>query len=214
MKVFQKNLNWISVGYLLVGLALILWPSFLLQAVCYAVGILVLIAGLSSIFSYLKTREELFSARFTLVLGLVVSALGLFLLLQPKTVAGILPLIVGLFVLFDGLGRLQTAWGLKKAGYERWWGLALPSLLSAILGAVVVFNPFGTAALMVQVVGVILLVEGLINISTGVLAKNVFEKLEKEMEEEQEEFEEFVADQDHTFHTNQKKSIDVEWKEL
>lgn len=212
---FQKNLNWVSIGYLVVGVALIFWPAGLLQAVCYAVGGLVLIAGLSSIFSYLKTKNEMFSAKFMLVLGILVSGLGLFLLLQPKTVASILPLVVGLFVLVDGLGRLQTAWQVKKTGYEQWWKMALPSLFSALLGGIIVLNPFGTAALMVQVVGLILAIEGIINLVTLKYANNIFEQMRQQEQAVEQVFEEFLPDADNTIVPHaEDTSIDVTWKEL
>ncbi len=213
MKSFQKSLNWISIGYLIVGIALILWPEALLQTACYIIGAIVLIAGLSSIFSYLKIKDEMFSARVTLVIGIVVSGLGLFLLLQPKTVASILPVIVGLFVLFDGISRLQTAWHLKQAGYEKWWGMAIPSLISAGLGGLILFNPFGTAALMVQMIGLILTFEGIINLSTGLFARNIFKKMENVEQEMEEVFEEFVPDPQNTIKTSH-KTIDADFKEL
>lgn len=213
MKSFQKSLNWISIGYLIVGIALIVWPQTLLQTACYIIGAIVLIAGLSSIFSYLKIKDEIFSARVTLVIGVVVSGLGLFLLLQPKTVASILPVIVGLFVLFDGISRLQTAWRLKQASYEKWWGMAIPSLISAGLGGLILFNPFGTAALMVQMIGLILTFEGIINLSTGLFARNIFKKMENAEQEMEEVFEEFVPDAEHIIETNH-KTIDADFREL
>ena len=213
MKSFQKSLNWISIGYLLAGIALILWPQTLLQTVCYIIGVIVLLVGLSSIFSYLKVKDEMFSAQVTLVIGIILSGLGLFLLLQPKTLASILPIIVGLFVLFDGISRLQTAWQLKQAGYEKWWGMAIPSLISAGLGGLILFNPFGTASLMVQMIGLILTFEAIINISTGLFARKIFKNMENAEQEVEEIFEEFLPDTECTNETNH-TTIDADWKEL
>ncbi len=220
MKSFQKSLNYLSVCCLLVGIALMIWPAQLLQTACYAVGILVLFVGLSSIFTYLRTKERQFSSGFRLLTGIILSGLGLFLLLQPKTVASVLPIIVGLFVFFDGLSRVQTAWQLKQAEYTGWWKLALPSLLSAGLGALIFFNPFDTATLMVQVVGGILTFEGIANLFTGIFSARILRDLEKmgqqmeqEMQEDFEEFEEFQPDADQIFRTPN-KPIDTDWKEL
>ena len=217
MKSFQKSLNYLSVCYLLIGIALMIWPAQLLQIACYAVGAIVLFAGLSSIIAYLRTKDQLFSSGFTLMMGIVISGLGLFLLLQPKTVASVLPIIVGLFVFFDGIGRLQTAWQLKQAEYANWWKLTLPSVLSAGLGALIFFNPFDTATLMVQVVGAILTFEGVLNLFTSIFTSRVLRNLEKmgrQMDQEMEELEQAAMEEDHAFRPEGQKPIDTEWKEL
>ena len=66
-------------------------------------------------------RSGFFFSYFTLLFGVAASALGVFLLIKPDTVVSVLPILIGLFIVFDGVVRLQSAFDLKRAGFTAWW---------------------------------------------------------------------------------------------
>ena len=55
----------------------------------------------------------------------------------------ILPIVFGLFVIFDSLGRVQSALELRRCGYGSWKGFLLLALLSVVLGVVMIVTPLG-----------------------------------------------------------------------
>lgn len=75
-----------------------------------------------------------------------------------------LPVVFGLFVIFDSLGRVQNALELRRCQYSSWKGFLLLALLSVVLGIVMVVNPFGAMETLVMAIGVILIVEGALNL--------------------------------------------------
>ena len=53
----------------------------------------------------------------------------------------VLPVVFGLFVIFDAIGRVQNALDLRRCGYDSWKGFLLLPVLSVVLGVVLIVNP-------------------------------------------------------------------------
>ena len=60
--------------------------------------------------------------------------LGLLFLLRPVIVASVLPVILGLFIVVDGLVNLKRALELRRMLYLRWTVPLVLSAVSAVLG--------------------------------------------------------------------------------
>jgi uncharacterized membrane protein HdeD (DUF308 family) len=115
---------------------------------------------------YFVAERGLFQSQITLVSGIVCLALGAFLILRSDVVVRILPILFGLFVVFDSLGRIQSALELRRCEYPSWKGVLLLALLSVALGVIMIVNPFGTMETLVMAIGIILLIEGALNLLT------------------------------------------------
>ncbi len=170
MKFLKKSYFASSLAFILLGLALLLWPEVSLRVVCYLFGALILLKGLLSIWAYVRAEERFFFSYFTLLFGVAASALGVFLLIKPDTVVSVLPILIGLFIVFDGVVRLQSAFDLKRAGFTAWWSFLLLALLSAVLGVLMIWNPFATVQVLVMAIGIILLIEGALNLISAIYA--------------------------------------------
>ena len=70
----------------------------------------------------------------------------------------------GLFVIFDSLGRIQNALELRRCQYSSWKGFLLLALLSIVLGVVMIVDPFGAMETLVMAIGIILILEGALNL--------------------------------------------------
>lgn len=169
--------------YLALGLALLAWPDMSAQLLCYACGGALLAAGLIAIWRYATREAKWFYAYFTLVYGLLFSVVGIFLLVKPGLVLTILPLVFGVFVLFDSVGRVQNALELRRAGWPHWWALLLFALLSVVLGAVIIADPFAAQRLLLQVIGGILLVEAVLGLACALYTNTMLRTLEKQAEQ-------------------------------
>ena len=183
----MKNLKWnlilMSLLYIGLGIFLLLGPGMALNIVCYALGGVVLACAAVQLVRYFTAERGLFQSQLTLIFGLVCLGLGVFLLIRSDIVVRILPVVFGLFVLFDSLGRVQNALELRRGGYSNWKVFLALALLSVVLGVVMTLNPFATMELLVMAIGVILVVEGAINLLGGLytaLAVRRFNKLHPE----------------------------------
>jgi uncharacterized membrane protein HdeD (DUF308 family) len=166
MKNLKWNLVFLSFVYLALGAFLLLQPGIALNIVCYALGALVLLCAAVQLVRYFVAERGLFQSQITLVSGIVCLALGAFLILRSDVVVRILPILFGLFVVFDSLGRIQSALELRRCEYPSWKGVLLLALLSVVLGVIMIVNPFGTMETLVMAIGIILLIEGALNLLT------------------------------------------------
>jgi uncharacterized membrane protein HdeD (DUF308 family) len=166
MKNLKWNLVFLSFMYLALGAFLLLQPGIALNIVCYALGALVLLCAAVQLVRYFVAERGLFQSQITLVSGIVCLALGAFLILRSDVVVRILPILFGLFVVFDSLGRIQSALELRRCEYPSWKGVLLLALLSVALGVIMIVNPFGTMETLVMAIGIILLIEGALNLLT------------------------------------------------
>ncbi len=182
-KKLKWNLILMSLLYLGLGIFLLLVPGTALNVVCYALGAVVLICAVVQLVRYFAVERGIFQSQLTLISGLVCLALGAFLIIRSDIVVRILPSVFGLFVIFDSLGRIQNALELRRCNYESWKGFLALALLSVVLGVVMIMNPFGTMETLVMAIGVILIVEGTLNLLSAlytVIAVKRFMKLHPE----------------------------------
>mgnify|MGYP002580753575 FL=1 len=80
--------------------------------------------------------------------------------------ASVLPVILGLFIVVDGLVNLKRALELRRMLYLRWTVPLVLSAVSAVLGLVIVFQPFLAAEALVMLIGAVLIYEGLSDLWT------------------------------------------------
>ncbi len=171
-----------SIAYLLLGLALLIWPAHSLRLVCYLFGGVILLKGVTSVWAFVRSTEKFFFSYFSLIFGIIACAFGLFLLIKPDIVVSVLPFLVGIFILLDGFVRLQSAFELRRAGMPNWWSFLALAAFSALLGIVIAVNPFETVEFLVMAIGTVLLVEGILNLASSFYAGRVLRTLSKTVE--------------------------------
>ena len=190
MKTLKWNMVILSAVYAALGLVLLFWPDKVLGGICILIGWLVAGTGIVQTVRFFIARDRLFFAPLTLLTGLVSLGLGLFLLLRSDIILTALPLVFGLFVVFDSVGRIQNALELRRCGMSSWKGIFAMGLVSVVLGLVVLFNPFGTLQALAMGIGIILIVEGVLNLlSMGYTALMV-----KQVEKARDDYEDAVED--------------------
>ena len=132
-----------AILYVILGLVLLLWPGVSAVVFCYAFGGVLLAYGVVTVVSFFLRDSRQGSFVFELLLGIIAAALGLLFLLRPAIVATILPVILGLFIVVDGLVNLKRALELRRMAYVRWNIPLWLSVGSVALGAFIVFQPLG-----------------------------------------------------------------------
>ena len=183
VKKLKWNLILMRLLYVGLGIFLVMKPGTALNIVCYALGGVVLACAAVQLIRYFVVERGVFQSQLTLISGLICLALGVFLLLRSDIVVSILHIVFGLFVIFDAIGRVQNALDLRRCGYDSWKGFLLLPVLSVVLGVILIANPFGAMETLVMAIGVILIVEGAINLLSAlytVLAVRRFAKLHPE----------------------------------
>ena len=129
-----------------------------------AFGVVVLVTGIVCLIQYARIRGTGFTAPFMLVGGVITAGLGIFTLAKPQVVASFLPVVFGIFIVVDGVSRVGTAIDLAKRKGQKWWMLLLLSIVSVGLGVLLLLHPFDAAVSVVMLCGILLIVEGALNL--------------------------------------------------
>lgn len=183
MREYLKNMKisflLAAVLYIVLGAVLVIWPGTTATVVCYAFGGILTLYGLVSIASFFLSRAAGFA--FELFSGIVSGALGVLLLVRPEIVISILPVVLGLFILVDGLVNLKRAFELRRLEYPRWMVSLVLSLVSLVLAAVVLFHPYLAAEALVQVIGGVFIYEGISDLWTIFMVSRMTRELRRRL---------------------------------
>lgn len=163
----------LSVGMVLGGGCLLLWPEFSASTLCVAFGVVFLFSGVIRLIGYCSNDLYRLAFQFDLAVGLLLLVLGGMMVFHSRNVLANLPMIVGGFVLTDSVLRMQTAVDAKHFGMKRWWGILLSALCGGALGVLLLVRPFEGGRLLVRLLGGTLTVSGVENLLLGLYAIRV-----------------------------------------
>ena len=144
---------------ILLGTVLIFWPDRSIRFLCSMLGALLLITGIVYILGWFARRRDGFPI-YALIPGVVLAALGLWLLAIPQSVVALIQYICGAVILFHGVIYLQSAIALMKMRIRRSWVELLLALATVGLAVVIFLNPFGTVEALVMLMGWVLVFDG------------------------------------------------------
>lgn len=149
--------------YLILGLVLLLFPGLTTAVFCVAVGVLLLLYGVVTILSFFAHRGSSTSFTFQaeLILGILSAIVGAFFLTHSDFIISVIPAILGLYVVIDGLVNLKRGLDMRAFGYAGWTATLVMSLVSLALGAVILRHPFGVGLTLWRIIGAAFLYQGL-----------------------------------------------------
>ena len=123
---------------LVLGIILIVWSERMAPTLGYLFGSAAILAGAVKIFSYFTNDLYRIAFQFDLAAGSLVVIFGIFLLAMPETVLPYLSPAVAVYVLLDGLFRVQTTLDAYRFGMPYWYILLMGAFL-LVGGAVAMF---------------------------------------------------------------------------
>ncbi len=176
LKTIRRSYIIVSLISIAIGVVLFMFPAMSLKVVCGIFGAVILLFGLLKIFLYIKNKEIGFVGQFGLIVGILFSVIGVFLLLSPNIIVSILPIIIGIYIVIDSFQNFKQALDLYKAEYAKWWVMMVLAFVLAVLGVVIILNPFKTAAVGVMYVGGIFIFNGISNIFSVIFTNRKIKK--------------------------------------
>ena len=162
-----------SVMLMAAGAVLIAAPDTLASAMCSVLGIASAVFGGVKIASYFS--KDLFRLAFQhdLAEGILLMILGVTAAVKPELFLGFIGVIFGVCVLADGLLKIQTAIDAKVFGVSKWWLILAAAIAADIAGFFLIINPVDSAAVVAVILGVTLVMEGLLNLITVLVAVKI-----------------------------------------
>ena len=146
------------------GGVLLFWPGLTMGLICQFVGAALGITGvLTAAVFFTQPKDSPFRAA-SLIAGIPLALLGLFIFLRPSFLIEFIPIVVGAIVLLDGIMNLLETFDLMKQKYSKWWISLIFAALTITMGILLIMRPFGVAKFVMQAIGVIMLYNGLSDI--------------------------------------------------
>ena len=170
-----------SVALCAIGVLLIIWPAESAALICYLIGALSLIFGIISIVIFFVRDIGTPNPGYGLMIGMFASIFGLILLLKPQSGSAVFSMLVGVFIIIDSIVKIQASFELKHVGAKYWWVNLLISLVSTVLGVLLVIDPFGEAVNLITIfMGISLIADSLENIFTVAFVWRTGRRIKKE----------------------------------
>ena len=168
LKKYERESILISVLLIIVSLFLIAKPGIAVSTVVTLFAIVFLVDGIINIIAYMMEDVEIKAYSNELIMGILLVILGLIILLNQPLFISILPIMIGLWIFIKSIMKFQLAINLKSALAERWGLLLVSSILMAILGVLIIVNPFEAIFTLTRFIGIMMIVVEVINICESV----------------------------------------------
>lgn len=127
------------------------------------VGIGLLVGAAVSAYSWFRDRDKAGAGYATLAVAIVCLLLGLIVLIAPKGVVSLLPKLIGVAVVVNGILNLAQALDLKKTG-GNWASALVMAVLTIVCGLFLIFFAFSAMKAAVMVIGGIFVYNGVSNL--------------------------------------------------
>ncbi len=181
-----KGFTWQSVLmgilFVLIGVVLVFNPEGVARTICFTIGAIIAAVGVINIILYFATDFKNNIQQNKLVIGILLSVLGLFFIVGYRIIMSVIPFVMGILIIFNGIVKLQTALNLVKIKAGS-WGLSLAiAIITILLGVGIVLNSFGAAKTILRVIGFCLIFSGITDIINvvylGKKTRNYFKDME------------------------------------
>lgn len=163
----------ISVTFCILGIALIVSPEISASALGTIIGIIMFIFGIVKLVGYFSKDLFRLAFQYDLAFGLLLIVLGIIVLLKPNNVMNFICIVLGISILTDALFKIQIAMDSKTFGIKLWWTIFVLAVLTGVVGILLVFRPTESTSILMILLGISLLTEGILNLSTVLTAVKI-----------------------------------------
>lgn len=165
-----KNLSIITIiASAVMGIVLLARPGETLYVVSMICGITMIALGVGALISYfVKDRNILL-----IILAVISVIMGIIVCVKYKSIVSILLFLFGLFILISGVVDLITSIDVKRYGFGDWIVSFLMSLVTVVLGLLIVVNPFSSSLAVIRLLGISLIVYAVLDLIAFIQVKKV-----------------------------------------
>ena len=161
---------------LISGLLLILLENLSVLITGYVLAALLICVGVWLIIEYFRSEPLVRIVEAKLAIGLILLVAGAMLAFSPESLKDLLPYAWGLALLFGGFLKIQYAFDRKALGADKWWILLILAAFSIVIGVISLLNPAFLGEKRELVIGILLTVEAVLDISVFLLLKRKIRK--------------------------------------
>ncbi len=157
----------LAVAQIVVAILLLINPVGFTAGIIIAAGVVAVAAGVISIVKYVKLPAIQAASEQRLARGIVLIAVGVFAICKYGWFIGvfsILAALYGLGILLSSIARVQWTVDMLRVNHPRWWLMAIDAVITALLGILILTNPFAAVTVPWLFVSIALFVGAAIDI--------------------------------------------------
>ncbi len=163
---WRRNKRMSSICSIVLGFVLVLWPKATLAMATTILGYGVLLMGIVGLGMAWSSARRFPGGgqQMMLLMGLIAILLGLFVIARPYLVASLIPWIVGLVIVMNGLMNLSEALSLRRIQHSSWVMSMVIAVVTVILGFSIMGNALGAAGFVIKLIGFVVIFNGVSNL--------------------------------------------------
>ena len=160
-----------SILLFLFGIILILNSEAFIKSISAIIGIILLLIGIFPVIDYFRYRKGGLLAAVSLVSGIFSIVCGLMFLLNENMLMILIPVFVGVWMIINGINKLQVSLFLRDEKENTWLVTFIFSIIIVVLGCYFIINPINGANIVTKTLGIIMCSYSIIDIIDCILIK-------------------------------------------
>lgn len=155
-----------SLIFIFTGIFLLLKPETAINIVCYVLGVILVLWGVVSIIQFFSDKNSTNYLSISFIFGAFVFIFGIIILIKPSIIASIVPLLLGVWMVINGVTKLSYSLSLYKTNKNIL--SVIGSILIIVFGVTLIFNPFEGAKGLTQIIGIALIVYSVLDLAESI----------------------------------------------
>lgn len=152
-----------SLIFAVLGIVMIANPEAAIEIVAAVLGITVIVIGAEKIISYFVMKGNLDFFNYELIYGIVAILFGILIMMHSNTFASIVRIIIGIWIAYAGLMKINISFKLKSANISAWAVVLILSIISLLAGILVMFSNTSSIVILTAVVMIIYAIADIID---------------------------------------------------
>lgn len=153
-----------------IGIMLIVVPDFSAVLAARICGGTLATFGIFKLIGYFSKDLYRLAFQYDLAFGILLLSIGAVMLIRPGKAIHFICAMMGVYILADGLMKIQISIDAKRFGLRSWVYILITAFFACIAGLLMLFRPDNGARILTILLGISLLSEGVLNLLTAITA--------------------------------------------
>ncbi len=161
IKSIRNHMIIASLLLLLIGVAFIVWPDEAARVMARAIAIVIIGFSVFELVLFFLGKSKGHVDVPAIVTGVLLMALGVYLLVKPDSLLNFFNIIFGVVILIIGVDHVFQSIFIIRHIRSLWWISFLVGLLAIGMGVLTLVNPFSAIRTAMVIIGITMVVEAL-----------------------------------------------------
>ena len=149
---------------LFIGFFMASKPAESIDLLVLLFGAVLIIDGVIHFFSYFNIEDEYRFFSYELAQAIICMIFGLLIICYFESVKIYLPIVSGIWIVLDGILKLQIALNIRDVRNVNWGIMLSMSMIAIAIGFAIILHPIVTSTFIFRICGAVIVITQLMNI--------------------------------------------------